>query len=274
MAMRTEKRNGFTLIELLVVISLIAVVAALGIAFLPNVARDARAARGASLLQGWLQIARQRAVRDRAPRGIRLYIDSGNVITTAEYIEQPDDLADSTLSFTTTNRQTLNFPTANFTNGFPAQQNLWSVQPGDFIEVFGSGQVHSINGVAATTLTLDNPLPFDVGLATSSYRIIRQPRVSGEDKLELPTNVIIDLNSGTSIFPGSGSAGHLDILFSPRGDVIQPRSNTNIILYVRDRDLAATEGSPSLIVVYTGTGYVGSFPVDTSGADRYSFVEN
>ncbi|MBM3997247.1 MAG: prepilin-type N-terminal cleavage/methylation domain-containing protein, partial [Planctomycetes bacterium] len=61
-----RKRPGYTLIELLVVISLIAVLAALTMAFFPSAAASARESRAGMNLQGWLNVAKQRALRDQA----------------------------------------------------------------------------------------------------------------------------------------------------------------------------------------------------------------
>src|SRR5438132_1250619 len=67
-------RTGFTLVELLVVMSLIAVLATMAIVFFPNAATANREANAAQQLQGMLNIAKQRALRDQAPRGLRLWI--------------------------------------------------------------------------------------------------------------------------------------------------------------------------------------------------------
>src|SRR3954462_15967485 len=85
--MRT--RRGFTLIELLVVLSimvaLFAIVAAIG----PRFAERQRVNRGASQVQGWLLIAKQRALRDYAPRGIRLQ-HGPQYITPLQHVEQAE----------------------------------------------------------------------------------------------------------------------------------------------------------------------------------------
>jgi prepilin-type N-terminal cleavage/methylation domain-containing protein len=147
----SSRRGGFTLIELLVVIALIAMLATLTIAFLPNAASSEREARAAVELQGWLNIAKQKALRDQAPRGLRLWVVAppGAVVigitpilggvTDCQYIEQPDDfgppgsLVQSALpnnspaamqayanhGYTPTN--CLQFNGADLTNGFAPQ---------------------------------------------------------------------------------------------------------------------------------------------------------
>src|SRR5437868_2093965 len=83
------RRHGFTLVELLVVMGLLLVLAALAVMIIPSISNDQRATQGATQLQQWLEIAKQRAMRDRAPRGIRLVPGSiAGQITELEYIEQ------------------------------------------------------------------------------------------------------------------------------------------------------------------------------------------
>src|SRR4051794_15354659 len=88
---RTGRRPGFTLVELLVVLGVILVLMTLVVAFVPRTMEQQRVTRAASQLQGWLSLAKQWALRDRAPRGIRFTFDATNRITTLNYVEQPDD---------------------------------------------------------------------------------------------------------------------------------------------------------------------------------------
>src|SRR5262245_4676704 len=67
-------RNAFTLVELLVAMTIIAILATIAIAFFPNAASAARESRAAQITQSTLLIAKQRALRDQAPRGVRLWI--------------------------------------------------------------------------------------------------------------------------------------------------------------------------------------------------------
>src|SRR4051794_33926385 len=91
------RRSGFTLIELLVVIGLMLLLFGLGVAFLPSASSTAAEARAASMVQSWLNIARQRAQRDQVPHGVRFLVKSlgglSQVVTDAQYIEQPEDYA-------------------------------------------------------------------------------------------------------------------------------------------------------------------------------------
>lgn len=86
-------RRGYTLVELLVVMSLMILLAALavGVSYSGMVGSQ-KVISGADRASGWLLIAKQRALRDGAPRGVRFFQNAkdANSITEAQYIEQPD----------------------------------------------------------------------------------------------------------------------------------------------------------------------------------------
>src|SRR5581483_409423 len=94
-------RRGFTLIELMVVIALMGVLAGLTVMFMPAIQDSQRAARAAEQVQGLLAIAKTRALRDGAPRGLRLVpgtslpVGAPNPlwVTQCQFIEQPEDLS-------------------------------------------------------------------------------------------------------------------------------------------------------------------------------------
>lgn len=71
----TNKRMGFTLIELMVVMAIIAFLSAIVMLAAPSILDKDRARDAATQLQGALQNARLRAMRDGSPRGVRLLID-------------------------------------------------------------------------------------------------------------------------------------------------------------------------------------------------------
>jgi type II secretory pathway pseudopilin PulG len=281
--LKTENRAAFTLVELLVVIALIMVLAAIAVMW-------QRAARGASLLQGWLNIAKQRAMRDQQARGLRLYVSNG-IVTDCQYLDMPDDFSGGTLSATA--GSTTATVTADLSGGFAASA-LWPVQPGDYLLIQSTGLVHQITATnpATNTITLASALPYGVN-ATPNYKILRAPRASGEEKLSLPLN--IGINVSTNQLPPTGYAGsannvlttnadgNIDILFGPSGSVIGDQGGTDmIILWVCDTSLANTpwDGDPTLITVYTRSGLVSAVPVDPSNgtvqgtATPYTFTPN
>src|SRR5437016_665172 len=87
-----RSRFAFTLIELLVVIALMLIIMAMAVAILPGLSNGQRTSNAATQLQQWIEIAKQRAAKDRAPRGIRLWPGDANamLVTKLEFLEQPD----------------------------------------------------------------------------------------------------------------------------------------------------------------------------------------
>src|SRR5262245_2135502 len=92
------RRPGFTLVELIVVISIVILLATLAVVFLPSFADTQRAGQGAEQLQKWLLIAKQRALRDQVPTGVRLIVSPVDArknpslvaVRDVEFIQQPD----------------------------------------------------------------------------------------------------------------------------------------------------------------------------------------
>ncbi len=289
---RKQSRDGYTLIELLVVISLMAVLAALTILFIPNAASSAREARAAVQLQGWLSIAKQRALRDQAPRGLRLWIPSGSLqVVECQYTEQPDDFAVGTITSNATG-DTINFnfgsTGTDLLNGYStaaADVKYWNVQPGDYLEVLGTGLMHQISPTGTNTATISPALPFPIASATPNYRIVRAPRPVGDETLKLPDGTAIDLQTNNTYGnappwvyePGNATAVAVDILFAPSGAVISRGISTaNIHLWVRAPDPSNPannefSGDPTIVSVFVRTGFTGAYPINRSGSP-YSLV--
>jgi prepilin-type N-terminal cleavage/methylation domain-containing protein len=316
-------RRGFTLIELLVVITLFMVLAGLTVAFLANF-RGSAASQGSSQVYNWLSMAKQRAIRDRNAYGVRLIPDStGSFVNELQYIEQPEAYKGLNGTYTgwTTNAQLPNnqknlcppgnfflmqFATEDFLGGFPATSpSSWPVQPGDYVEVNGSGKVHRIakaqfdggvDGVNYPTPGVGNPNGLvvvsqpDAPVGTGwQYRIIRQPRVAGEDALRLPQGVIINLQQvytvgqSTGVYYGPTTPltqnQTFDILFGAKGQVIgSAAAYDKIILWIHEStgspstDAVDATRNPNLIVINTRSGAIASYNVNTDqgATDPYS----
>lgn len=276
---RNLRRPAFTLVELLVVISLMLVLAGIMVMFWPSMNESQRAAEGGVLLQGWLNIAKQRALRDQAPRGVRLYPDPSNANSyiEAQYIEAPGDFGTGTLSIpSATDLSTVSVSGLSLTG---ADTDI--VQVDDYLEILGSGLIHRIQSTTApNTLVLGladgttrSPLPFNIN-ATQNFRIIRQPRVSGEEKMMMPRDVGIDLASSWALKPGKDNS--IDILFAPSGNVMGSNASADFLgLWVRDQTYSSKyDGEPSIIAVYVRSGFVAAHPPNQGGSDDFLFVKD
>lgn len=276
---QADKRGAFTLVELLVVIFLIAVLAGIAIMFFPNAASAQREARGAIAVQGWLNIAKQRALRDNAPRGVRFYLGTEtingvalpNMVKEASYIEQPDDYFAGVASTLAASGVDVLVTGADFTNG-QTDQKLWTVQPGDYVELRGGGLMHRVTSVTGpTTLTINPPVAFPVP-PTPNYRIMRSPRVAGDEKLTMPESVFIDAQTNvifSNALPPTNlvndGTGFFDILFAPNGTVISKGiTGHNLHLWIRapkaDQETELFRGEPTIVSVFTRTGFAGAYP--------------
>lgn len=290
----TQRHSGFTLIELLVVIFLMLTLAALTVAFFPGINEQARAARGGVVLQGWINVAKQRALRDQSPRGLRLWLDSAsNIVGAYQYIEVPDDFSRGAIATEPADRSKIVF-TVNLTGG-SSNPEEWAAKPGDYLEVLGGGLAHMITFVDSSTgvnVTLASPLPFDLS-STSNYRIRRAPRVVADEILELPDGVGVDIGTNEllpknplPIVTDSSGNKYLDILFAPSGEVITPGVTTaSFNLWVRDTTepslgaydaLGNVRRDPTIIAVYVRSGFVAAHPPypDPTYAQRYKYVDD
>jgi len=100
---KTSRRSGFTLVEMLIVLGVIATVAAIFIPIVLNMSDRNQVPKAASMLENALSLAKARAVAERRPNGIRLFLQNSNkrVTTTSvggfawydeiQYIEDPGD---------------------------------------------------------------------------------------------------------------------------------------------------------------------------------------
>lgn len=280
-----RQRPGFTLMELLVAISILLLMTAIAVLIVPNSLARQRASEGASQFQGWLLIAQQRAMRDQAPRGLRLNINSGTqFVTDLQYIEEPGDFAGGQITAFTGTQVT--FQNVDFTGGF-STQNQYPVQPGDYLIIKEGGTPYQITGVTATTLTLFST-PSQVDTPTSQYRILRQARiVAGEDTLQLPQDVAIDLGLSQAGSQAINTAGatSIDVMFGKKGGVIGWAAGYDkVVFWVRDTTLgagppaSAFEGDQTLIAIYSRTNGIASHPANldpnVAGGDYYIFTRD
>jgi len=272
-----HRRRGFTLVELLVVITIIAVIATLAILVAPRFSERQKTSLGASQLQNWLFIAKQRAYRDRLGRGVLLVRDQDNpnYVREAYYIEQPDDIA---AGDALAGGNTITFP-----NPPTDLRNVCG--PGDYVSlgdtppraVFQIATVPAPNQVTTTTPVTGVSVP-------SKSAIIRKVRLlEGEPPLKLPQDVVVDLaysklpaNQPTFALPDGTIRQCIPLMFTKMGGTTGEGVGLGKVIYfVRDSTLdSPLDGEPTLIVVYTRTGFVAAHPVNPDINDLYKFTRD
>jgi prepilin-type N-terminal cleavage/methylation domain-containing protein len=289
-------RAGFTLTELLVVVFIIAVIGGLAAYFWPGFNQSQRSSQAASELHSWLLIARQSAMRDQAPRGLRLFASDPTrpwFFDRAQYLEQPDDFNGGTvqssgLASGNPSLTVVSFGNVDLTGGFFADttQKTWPVQNGDAIQFHGSGLMHQILNIdpATMSITLASPLPYPILTPQKNYKIVRKPRLQGDEPMDMPSDVAIDATLSNSFagftnytapaFPALtplpiNADGTIDIMFAPSGSLLANGAATDkLIFWVRDttsNQLFANgkfQGDPSLVAIYGSSGFVSAYDVD------------
>ena len=298
-----SRRQAFTLIEMLVVITIIVILAGLTAVYFP---RFQDQERGADLVQGWLLGAKMQAKRDGVPTGLRFnqVFDprlNGNIVTTVNYIRQPDNFALGVCVQTTAEvpnpggmLATAKFTGVNFAVPLvlSGSSDPFQIQAGDYLELYSGSFLHRIAGIVGTdTLALESgtfPVAnavYSVGSNFPNYRIIPAPRtISGEQTLTMPTNVAISFEnpdpSNPVITPLSRVPPNSQILFAPSGAVVGQGTGTGqIILWVRDitdpfappAQLDLVLGKGTLITIQPRTGSIAAHPV-SSGSNPYAFT--
>jgi hypothetical protein len=152
---------------MLVAISIIVVLAGLLIMFLPSITANTSESQGAVNLQGWLNIARQKAIRNQSPYGVRFWLKDPTLsppapagqrcywVTDLSYIEQPDDLVGPPMVISTISSPIpTTLPTATITLtstvGFPqatgANPQTISIAVGSGNEAFTQVTYSGISG--------------------------------------------------------------------------------------------------------------------------------
>jgi prepilin-type N-terminal cleavage/methylation domain-containing protein len=292
-------RSGFTLVELLIVMLLIAVLLGLAILIIPSLDEKRAAARAADNLQQALMIAKSRALRDQAPRGVRLIPDPNNpnFVHELEYVEQPPDFLPKvsvaqnspyypyygqTAPMILANPGGPNPLSVVRLLGFSEYDNntgIGAIQPGDILQYrHGQASNHRIlqvqkNAPDTLDLTLFPNLNAAIDVAHTEYTVIRRWRpLQGEPTIRLPPRVVVDIGTNLPAAQG-GYDNPLPTLLDPYNPTGRPvyiimfspqgpltdPMRGRAILWVRHVD---NIGDQTLVTVYSHTGGIVAHPVN------------
>jgi type II secretory pathway pseudopilin PulG len=242
-AFQRANRDAFTLIELLVVITIGITLSAMAVMVIPKFNENRIASKAADQLQGWLLISKTKALRDGAPRGIRITYDTNKLSAQIQFVEQPPNLTPRV-----SNAGVLSTPAArvyNQASGTPPvdQQQFVAIEDIDLLstasialndlivfpddptgnylitKVYSKSQPGSLSSDAAdlntyistktnwTVVQLQtrmNSAAYTT-FSTTNYRFVRQPQpLLGETGMSLPVDTTIDLSDADNKI-GSGA---------------------------------------------------------------------
>lgn len=276
--MSRAHRAGLTLIELLVVISIIIVVMALvAVYVVPAFQDNKNVQRGTDRIVTTLLIAKQRALRDQRPVGVRFERDSDGLCRRMRYVEQPD-LVSGWKAILRTNDVNVTLNDIDLLGGFPTtgiEEDKVALR-GDWLRVGGVNYEIAANPTSATAVTVTTAP--QTATINGRFQIIRQTRpIGGEEVVELPLNVAIDFGSmealGYSNNQVPNQSTRPEIVFSPATGVFNRGTAATIALWVRDETLPATDlNTARVISIVPRTGQIGSFPLSTTAGNPLEYA--
>ena len=277
-------RYAFTLVELLVVISILTVLLALtAIYVVPAFQDNKNVIRGVDRVTTVLLIAKQRALRDQRPVGVRFEVDDEGICRTMRYVEQPD-LLPGQRAILTQGSPVVLLPGVDIQgSATPGDFENYNVQPGDWIRFLtpppNTSQNMELKQAAwpAGGVVVFNPP--GTTREFGPFSILRQTRpIPGEDVVELPQNVVVDLKAVADVNPQYSVPRRFryhnlamnnpfldyfyEIVFSPSGDVFNRYSATPIVLWVHDATKDPRDSATARVIgVYPRTGLVGAHEI-------------
>lgn len=210
---RRTHRAGITLAELLIVVAIILIFAAVAIPMLKVGLEDRKVREASRMLNGFFAGAQARAAESGLPSGVwieRASVANSNItgrISTQVFAANtpPPYGGDFATARTIVNAGTR---TASFdaqSAGLSILVQNGDVRSGDLIRFNHVGPYYTITAVSPAPLQIQfthSTAPSPAGGGRIPYQIVRSPRKSKIDSLDLPDTAVIDLN-----WSGLGAGG-------------------------------------------------------------------
>jgi type II secretory pathway pseudopilin PulG len=283
MLIHRSKRTGFTLVELLVAIGIAIVLAGLAALTFPNFRQSTAVTNSVNQLQATLSVAKQRAIRDKLPRGVRLIYTGDPFVTELQFIEQPEPIVPpvgsslvipngtgAPLPWTAT----INFPSPAHAADVHGLLST-TAQGEDVLEIedFGGfvGRIMSAPTLSGATIsfTVFENFPARQGSGGMTlfegFRIRRAPKpLVGEPNVMMSKAGVLIANS-KGIALNAANTGY-DIMFNANGEV------SHAVVGQIHFWVAPLTGNaqPSILCLYTKSGYTAVYDI-APGPDPYAY---
>ncbi len=277
-------RKGFTLVELLVAIGIAIVLAGLAALTFPNFRQSTAVSNSVNQLQATLSVAKQRALRDKRPCGVRLIYTGDPVVTELQFIEQPEPIVPpmgSTLTIpvgaTGNWTATLNFPNATQASDAYALMSQTAVGE-DVLEIsdFGGfiGRITTVQpyggGATITFTVLEQFAPRQSAAITlnEGFRILRSPKPLVGEPNVMMSRAGVDFAQSSGLGLNTANNG-FDIMFNANGEVSHAVTG-RIVFWVRP---ITGNTQPSLLCLYTKSGFLAAYEI-APGGDPFSYTRD
>lgn len=249
------RRPAFTLTELLVTVAVILTLLAIIALTLPGLNQRQKTSTGADRLQGALLIAKQRAKRDQAPRGIRLLASgnplTANFVTDLQYIEAVPDLTGGTLTVNdpapTAPVNLTSSPNTVTITGGGIDFSTWDVQAGDYLElIVHQGKVlYPIQSVNLTVSGMPPQQYFTLRVDTSAALLPYLKAIMLAAPVQVPMTPYYQFAVPPTVQPGQINVGDVLVL----GQGWYPTGLPSPPLYTTEETVEVVDFSPPNVTV-------------------------